>query len=97
MNVFDTVRVVVYRFHEKGLEIFLVNTGLEEESWRIPFSDIAKYPVNDLEVGDRPASEHIRCLDGVDDPGPRPTLEDCTWAIRGDELRTTDRLCHVSP
>jgi len=53
MNVFDTVRVVVYRFHEKGLEIFLVNTGLEEENWRIPFSDIAKYPVNDLEVGDR--------------------------------------------
>jgi hypothetical protein len=53
MNVFDTVRVVVYRFHEKGLEIFLVNSGLEEENWRIPFTDIAKYTEQDLTVGDR--------------------------------------------
>jgi len=53
MNVFDTVRVVVYRFHEKGLEIFLVNSGLEEENWRIPFTDIAKYTERNVEVGDR--------------------------------------------
>jgi hypothetical protein len=51
MNVFDSIRVIVYRFHEKGLEIFLVNTGLEEENWRIPFSEIAKYPEKELEVG----------------------------------------------
>ena len=53
MNVFDTVRVVVYRFHEKGLEIFLVNTELDKETWRIPFTDIAKYPEQDMEVGNR--------------------------------------------
>jgi hypothetical protein len=53
MNVFDTIRVVVYRFHEKGLEIFLVNSGLEEENWRIPFTDIAKYTEQDVEIGDR--------------------------------------------
>jgi len=53
MNVFDTIRVVVYRFHEKGLEIFLVNSGLEEENWRIPFTDIAKYTEQDVTVGDR--------------------------------------------
>jgi hypothetical protein len=53
MNLFDTVRVVVYRFHEKGLEFFLVNSGLEEENWRIPFTDIAKYPDQSVEVGDR--------------------------------------------
>lgn len=53
MNVFDTIRVVVYRFHEKGLEIFLVNSGLEEENWRIPFTDIAKYTEENVEVGDR--------------------------------------------
>ena len=44
MNVFDTVRVIVYRFHEKGLEIFLVNSDLDPENWQIPFTDIAKYP-----------------------------------------------------
>lgn len=43
MSVIDTVRLVVYRFHEKGLEFFLESTGLEENRWRIPFTKIAKY------------------------------------------------------
>ncbi len=76
MNVFDSVRVVVYRFHEKGLEIFLVNTGLEEENWRIPFSDIAKYPVEGIEVGERfIALEHDQNPDGT---------TNITCAIEGD-------------
>ncbi len=53
MSVFDSVRVVVYRFHEKGLEIFLVNSGLEEENWRIPFSNIAKYSADEVDMGYR--------------------------------------------
>ena len=53
MTVFDTIRVVVYRFHEKGLEIFLVNTDLDHENWQIPFADIAKYPDNNVEVSNK--------------------------------------------
>lgn len=53
MTVFDTIRVVVYRFHEKGLEIFLVNSDLDKENWQIPFADIAKYHDDNLEVGNR--------------------------------------------
>jgi hypothetical protein len=53
MNVFDTIRVVVYRFHEKGLEIFLVNSDLDKEGWQIPFADIAKYKDGDVEIGNR--------------------------------------------
>ena len=53
MTVFDTIRVVVYRFHEKGLEIFLVNSDLDKENWHIPFADIAKYSEENLEVGKR--------------------------------------------
>ena len=53
MNVFDTVRIVVYRFHEKGLEIFLVNSDLDPENWRIPFTDIAKYPEGAVEISNR--------------------------------------------
>jgi hypothetical protein len=75
MNVFDSVRVVVYRFHEKGLEFFLVRSGLEEENWRIPFTDIAKYPEG-VEVDDRFIS--IETIDSVDGPA---TL---TCAIEGD-------------
>ena len=43
MHVPEQVRLVIYRCHEKGLEVLLVNTGLDEESWRIPFEEIAKY------------------------------------------------------
>ncbi len=34
MSVLDHVRVCIYRINQKGLEIFLVNTGAEE--WQIP-------------------------------------------------------------
>lgn len=46
MHVLDKVRVIVYRWHEKGLEVFLVNTDFDD-SWRIPFEEIAKYNVDD--------------------------------------------------
>lgn len=38
MHVLNQVRIVVYRFHEKGLEIFLVNNDLDGDPdvWRIP-------------------------------------------------------------
>lgn len=76
MNVFDTVRVVVYRFHEKGLEIFLVNSDLDKETWRIPFTDIAKYPEQDMEVGTRFISLEMNDLaDGT---------SSLTCAIEGD-------------
>ncbi len=34
MSVLDHARVCIYRINQKGLEIFLVNTGAEE--WQIP-------------------------------------------------------------
>lgn len=38
MSVLDLVRVVIYRFHEKGLEIFLIQNEMEKdpEVWKIP-------------------------------------------------------------
>mgnify|MGYP000173614556 CR=1 FL=1 len=38
MSVLDLARVVIYRFHEKGLEIFLVNSDLENDPdvWNLP-------------------------------------------------------------
>jgi hypothetical protein len=76
MNVFDTIRVVVYRFHEKGLEIFLVNSDLDKETWQIPFTDIAKYPDKDVEIGPRFIS-----LESSEQPDGSATL---TCAIEGD-------------
>lgn len=76
MNVFDTVRVIVYRFHEKGLEIFLVHSDLDPENWQIPFTDIAKYPDQGLEVSNR-----FIALESNDLPGGSSTI---TCAIEGD-------------
>ena len=75
MTVFDTVRVIVYRFHEKGLEIFLVNSDLDQENWRIPFTEIAKY-TDDVEISNRFISLETNEL-----PDGSSTL---TCAIEGD-------------
>ncbi len=48
MHVLDQVRIVVYRCHEKGLEVFLVNTDFDD-TWRLPFEQIAKYSEQQLE------------------------------------------------
>lgn len=44
MNVFDHARLIIYRMHEKGLEIFLVHPGLVEEGefWSLPDAQIDK-------------------------------------------------------
>ena len=38
MNVFDKARIIIYRFHEKGLEVMLVNPELnsDPEVWKLP-------------------------------------------------------------
>jgi hypothetical protein len=38
MSVFDVVRLMIYRVHEKGLEIFLINNEMENDPdiWRLP-------------------------------------------------------------
>lgn len=38
MKVLDQVRVVIYRFHEAGLEVFLIDPELhqDKEIWRLP-------------------------------------------------------------
>jgi hypothetical protein len=38
MSVLDLARVVIYRFHEKGLEIFLINNEMDKDAdiWKIP-------------------------------------------------------------
>lgn len=40
MKILDKARLIVYRMHEKGIEIFLVNTRLagDEDAWRFPLA-----------------------------------------------------------
>jgi len=41
LNVLDTARIIIYRCHEKGLEIFLLNDHLQSDSdiWGLPEAD----------------------------------------------------------
>ncbi len=45
MSTLDKVRFIIYRCHEKGLEIFLVNSDLENDPdiWKIPQGDVLKH------------------------------------------------------
>jgi hypothetical protein len=43
MSVFERACLIIYRFAEKGLEVFLINDQSEESSvWSIPQQDIPK-------------------------------------------------------
>ena len=61
MNVFDQVRVVVYRINKKGLEIFLIN---EEDNWQIPKGNIQKTPVHLLSEDSLIELEPFQNVDG---------------------------------
>ncbi len=62
MSVLNKVRLVVYRLHETGVEIFLVKTNLTEDEnfWRFPLS---KSQVDALK-----ASNDVIELDQMDNP-----------------------------
>ncbi|HPK08770.1 MAG TPA: hypothetical protein PK147_12675 [Saprospiraceae bacterium] len=38
MSVLDFARIIVYRFHEKGLEVFLINNDMTQDAevWKLP-------------------------------------------------------------
>ncbi len=42
LSVFDKMRVLIYRYHEKGLEIFLVDPKMASDKsvWKLPQSEI---------------------------------------------------------
>lgn len=57
MNVFDKVRVIVYRYHERGLEVFLIDPELDKDpsAWKIPQSKLKHVDLN-----------HNSILSGID-------------------------------
>ncbi len=61
MNVFDQVRVIVYRINKKGLEIFLVN---EDDHWQIPKGNLQKTPTYLLAEDDLIELDSIKSEDG---------------------------------
>jgi len=50
MSVLDTTRLIVYRCHQKGLEILLINNTIDgdPEVWKIPSMDIQSSDSNQV-------------------------------------------------
>ncbi len=50
MSVLDTTRLIIYRCHQKGLEILLINNDLDgdPEIWKIPNLDIRSTNSNQI-------------------------------------------------
>lgn len=69
MSLLDFARVIIYRFHEKGLEIFLINNEMVNDAdiWRIP-QGLAKQwkdegrTVIDLDVYEDEEGHNIRTI-----------------------------------
>lgn len=69
MSLLDFARVIIYRFHEKGLEIFLINNEKVNDAdiWRIP-QGLAKQwkdegrSVIDLDVYEDEEGHNIRTI-----------------------------------
>lgn len=76
MSVLDIARVIIYRFHEKGLEIFLINNDMENDQniWRIP-SGLAEALRESGKI------EKVITLDPTEDEDGRSVR---TLAIEGD-------------
>lgn len=83
MSILDAARLVVYRFHQKGLEIFLVNSDIENDPdvWRLP-------DCNSTEVSERlKTNDFIEVEITEGQPGQRLVAVEGDWhtipSIRG--------------
>lgn len=54
MNVLDKVRVIVYRYHEKGLEVFMINPELDKDpdAWKLLESKAKHLDLSHLAIQD---------------------------------------------
>lgn len=52
MSVLDQARLVIYRFHEAGLEVFLINPKLHKdpEAWKLPEGVLKSLSENNYQV-----------------------------------------------
>lgn len=53
MSISKKASLIIYRFKEKGLEVFLVNSSEEEEQWGIPEGKVSMQDTQPLVEEDR--------------------------------------------
>ncbi|MCB0571467.1 MAG: hypothetical protein KDC66_16970 [Phaeodactylibacter sp.] len=76
MNLSKKANLIIYRFREKGLEVFLVNSGQDKENWQIP-----QGPLNDERSRSLRDEDRLIELDPIQQESGG--LEEA-WAVEGD-------------
>ncbi|HMQ49915.1 MAG TPA: hypothetical protein PKA00_20875 [Saprospiraceae bacterium] len=76
MKLVDKANLIIYRFKERGLEIFLVNSAEEGEQWEIPKEALDKDRSRTLMEADQMIE-----LDPVNQEDGHPEE---AWAVEGD-------------
>ena len=73
MALQEQVKMIIYRFRERGLEIFLENSVDNEESWQLPAGSL---PAQKGQPGDK-----LIELDAVEQADGQ---KESAWAVEGD-------------
>lgn len=102
MSVFDLARVIIYRFHEKGLEIFLLDpdgTSSDSDIWKLPQGSLTELSSDlseaiDLEPHTNESGEAIRTLALEGEWHDIPSIRKL---IRHDVERVKSKLKEVVP
>lgn len=76
MNLSKKANLIIYRFREKGLEVFLVNADKKSDNWEIP-----QGPLNDERSQHFKEEDRLIELDPVQQESG--DLEEA-WAVEGD-------------
>ena len=76
MNLRKKVSLIIYRFRERGLEIFLLNDPEKKDNWGFPQSDLNDNAIDTSEDRDEMiALDPVQQEDGALEEG---------WAVEGD-------------
>ena len=102
MSVLDSVRVIIYRFHEKGLEIFLVNSDLENDPdiWNLPKGNInatnSKSYVDSIQL-EAQEDDHGRTVKTLAVEGEWHDIPSLRGMLKHDMKLVKSKLIEVAP
>lgn len=98
MNVFDKARVIVYRYHEKSLEVFMIEPKAEADQtvWKFPLASALK---GDAEMIELDSVEEIdgRAINTIALEGDWHNIPSIRGLLRHDVKRATLKIQKVLP
>mgnify|MGYP001072324838 CR=1 FL=1 len=95
MSVFDSIKLVIYRVHEKGLEVFLLNE--EDEQWEMPEGWLDDKLDQDNMIELDPIEENGKVKRAVAIEGDWHDIPSIRKLIKNDVTKFKDKLKSIFP